>query len=217
MTMRKAGGVLLTVLGLALLVSAFLLFFHNEGQDQRAGEASEELLEEVWGAIQVQENAESIDLPPLPSGEPEAQQEYAAELSREKTMMTRDGYEILGVLRIPALELALPVMAAWDTSRLELAPCRQFGAAETDDLVIAGHNYKAHFRELDKLTDGDVVYFMGVDGIEISYQVAEVSLVMPEDVAAVRDSGFDLVLYTCTQSRGRRVTVFCNRTETPEA
>lgn len=215
--MHKAGGVLLAVLGLALLASALLLFFCNEGQDQRAGDASEELLEEVWGAIQAQENAESIDPPPLPTEEPEAQQESAAVLSGEKTLMTRDGYEILGVLRIPALELVLPVMTTWDTSRLELAPCRQFGAAETDDLVIAGHNYKAHFRELDKLTDGDVVYFMGVDGVEISYQVAEVSLVLPEDVAAVRDSGYALTLYTCTQSRARRVTVFCNRTEAPEA
>ena len=44
-----------------------------------------------------------------------------------------DGYDYIGTLTIPALELELPVMAQWDYDRLTIAPCRQFGTTQTDD------------------------------------------------------------------------------------
>ena len=35
----------------------------------------------------------------------------------------------------------------------------------------------------------------------------------PDEVEAVQNSGYDLVLYTCTYGGKTRVTVFCNRQE----
>ena len=67
---------------------------------------------------------------------------------------TINGYDYIGVLEIPALNLTLPIMADWDYDRLKIAPCRQFGSVETNDLVIAGHNYKTHFGYLDQLQVG---------------------------------------------------------------
>ena len=55
-------------------------------------------------------------------------------------------------------------MSDWDYGRLKMAPCRQFGSAATDDLVIAGHNYINHFGSLGMLKAGDSVTFTGTDG-----------------------------------------------------
>ena len=63
-------------------------------------------------------------------------------------------YEYIRVLDLPALNLSLPIMSDWDYERLKTAPCRQFGSAATDDLVIAGHNDINHFGSLGMLKAG---------------------------------------------------------------
>lgn len=125
-----------------------------------------------------------------------------------------DGYTYIGWLTIPDLELTLPVMADWDYKRLKLAPCRHFGAVETDDLVIAAHNYKTHFGRLSALTLGAVVTFTDLEGTETIYTLQKLDTISPDDVAVVRNSAYDLVLYTCTPGGAKRVAAFCDRIST---
>ena len=125
----------------------------------------------------------------------------------------KTGYEYLGILEIPAIERKLPVMADWDYDRLTYAPCRHFGAVETDDLVIAGHNYNKHFGYLGKLTVGCAVYFTDMEGNCTEYSVVSKQKMDPDDVDPVQNSGHDLVLYTCTLGGASRITVFCDRVE----
>ena len=125
-----------------------------------------------------------------------------------------DGYEYVGYVEIPVLGLKLPVMSEWDYNRLKLAPCRQFGSSRTDDLVIAGHNYRRHFGYLKNLSAGDTVTFTDMEGILNTYRVAKIETLDPNQVDAVQNSGYALVLYTCTMSGKTRTTVFCSREET---
>ena len=104
-------------------------------------------------------------------------------------------------------------MAEWDYSRLQTAPCRQSGSALTDDMLIAAHNYSMHLGALNHLKPGDTVIFTNADGTQIIYSVAEIKVVDPKAVDAVINSGFDLVLYTCTYSGSTRLAVFCSRRE----
>lgn len=120
-------------------------------------------------------------------------------------------YEYLGVLSLPSLGLELPVMADWDYDRLKLAPCRQFGSAEEDNLVIAGHNYIGHFANLGMMKAGDSVTFTTMDGAVNTYVVAKTDIISPEDTEKVSESGYALTLYTCTYGRQNRVTVYCER------
>ena len=124
---------------------------------------------------------------------------------------TINGYDYIGVLEIPALNLTLPIMADWDYDRLKIAPCRQFGSVETNDLVSAGHNYKTHFGYLDQLQVGDAVNFTDVNGKVTVYHVELTSILQPDDVDAVQNSGYPLVLYSCTYSGKTRLTVFCKK------
>lgn len=134
-------------------------------------------------------------------------------LDPEMPTVVINGYAYVGYLELPTLELKLPVMSKWDYTRLQIAPCRQFGSSRTDDLVIAAHNYQNHFGRLKELVVGDAVTFTDIEGIVNTYSVERVETLNPTEVDAVQNSDHDLVLYTCTKGGKTRVTVFCDRTE----
>jgi sortase A len=124
-----------------------------------------------------------------------------------------DGYGYIGYLTVPALNMSLPIMAEWDYTRLKIAPCRQFGTAAGNDLVIAGHNYTSNFGNLKTLQVGDAVYFTDVDGKVISYEVSATEILQPTQVEEMRNSSWDLTLYTCTYGGRERVTIRCKQVQ----
>lgn len=200
---KKTAGLVLAAAGAVLILSALLLLFHNRQEDRQAGERSQAVLEELRRV--------ATDDATLPAGSLAATEGPEATQVPEMPTVQIDGYDYIGTLTIPALELELPVMAQWDYDRLTIAPCRQFGTTQTDDLVIAAHNYIVHFGLLYQLSPGDTVAFRGVDGAEIDYAVAEVSTLAPDEVEAVQNSGYALTLYTCTSGGVARTVVFCDR------
>ncbi len=202
--MPKKIGIAIVAVGAVLILSALLLFFYNCQEDVQAGQEAESLLENVEAVIEANKR-KAADTGKQPGDDPSAAPDSQAML---------DGYEYAGYIEIPVLGLKLPVMSEWDYNRLKLAPCRQFGSSRTDDLVIAGHNYKRHFGYLKNLSAGDTVTFTDMDGILNTYRVAKIETLDPNQVDAVQNSGYALVLYTCTMSGKTRTTVFCSREET---
>ena len=194
--MPKKSGVILISLGAVLILAALLLFLYNRGEDRRAGQEAESLLEDARSAM-----AADTD--------PEPQEELAEEIT----------YDYAGVITIPDLSLELPVIDQWSYARLKVAPCRQSGAAADGDLVIAAHNYKSHFGYLDRLEPGASVIFTDMEGTVYRYAVEEIRQLEPEDVEdvfSVFSSEYPLVLYTCTPGGKARVAVFCRWAETAE-
>ena len=194
--MPKKSGVILISLGAVLILAALLLFLYNRGEDRRAGQEAESLLEDARSAM-----AADTD--------PEPQEELAEEIT----------YDYAGVIAIPDLSLELPVIDQWSYARLKVAPCRQSGAAADGDLVIAAHNYKSHFGYLDRLEPGASVIFTDMEGTVYRYAVEEIRQLEPEDVedvSSVFSSEYPLVLYTCTPGGKARVAVFCRWAETTE-
>lgn len=208
--MPKKTGIVFVVIGAVLMLSALLLFFYNQSEDAQAGQEAQTILGEVQSAISQQKAAETQT---APAEETDPAQEDAALPPPEETpsAVLIDGYEYIGILSIPDLSLELPVMDDWDYSRLKLAPCRQFGSVRTDDLVIAAHNYKHHFGALRKLETGARITFTDMEGGETAYLVKQSETLDPTAVDAVQNSGYDLVLYTCTYGGSSRVAVFCDR------
>lgn len=198
---KKTAGLVLAVTGAVLIISALLLFFHNLQEDQQAGDQSQWVLEEMR---QLEDNEADTSLPASTTAPTEV-------LPAEMPTVHINGYDYIGTLSVPSLELELPVMAQWDYDRLKIAPCRQFGSSRTDDLVIAAHNYQNHFGRLKELSRGDTVVFTDVDSIVNTYSVEKVETLAPTEIDAVQSSGYDLVLYTCTIGGKTRVAVFCNR------
>ena len=209
MNVPKKAGIVFVVVGAVLILSALSLFFYNQNEDAQAGQEAENLLSQVQAVIPEPETEPST----VPDETTPSETVPEETLGPEMPEVTIDGYGYVGYLSIPDLELELPVMSEWDYDRLRVAPCRQFGSSRTDDLVIAAHNYKSHFGNLSQLLSGSTVHFTDMDGIENTYEVVKIETLPPDAVDAVQNSGYDLVLYTCTPGGKTRVTVFCSRVE----
>lgn len=194
--MSKKSGMIFILSGTVLVLSALSLFLWNRLEDERAGEQAEKVLEELEDSIGKEKTL-------LPAEE---------EISKPETILV-DGYEYIGSLKIPALELELPVMSQWDYKRLKIAPCRESGSAMTDDLVIAAHNYNSHFGRLQYLQPGNQIFFEEVNGTMHTYCVESCQILQPNQTEAVLLSEYDLVLYTCTKGGATRVVIYCSRAE----
>ena len=216
--MPKRADIIIIAVGAVLILSALLLLLYNRYADARAGREAETLLAGVEAAISSQAAAEQGKTRPRgqetrPTGEKNGTEPTAAEaLDPEMPVAMLEGYGYVGYVEIPALGLKLPVMSDWDYTRLEIAPCRQFGSSRTDDLVIAAHNFESHFGRLKEMSLGNTVTFTDMAGIVNTYRAEMIETLSPKDVEAVQNSDYDLVLYTCTRDGQERVAVFCNRT-----
>ena len=191
--MKSKIGILLMTTGVVLIVSALLLLFYNFKEDDAAGSSAE---------IAVENLLEEIPSSPLEN--PETDAEAAEEIEI-------DGYRYIGVLTIPALHLELPILSGWNYEYLKIAPCRYYGSAQTDDLVIAAHNYRSHFGRLSQLNAGDAVFFKDANGVVHRYAVVSKEIIQPTDVETMLNKENDLTLFTCTYRGSSRMTVRCER------
>lgn len=191
------------------MLSALLLLLYNGYEEYRAGQKAELLLDDIQSVIAKPE----FPAPTTEIGTEGMESTGETEtLPVELPVVMIDGYECIGYISIPDLKLELPVISEWNYSFLKIAPCRHFGSSRTDDLVIAAHNYKTHFGSLSELEIGAEVCFTDMDGIENHYTLKRLDTLTPDAVDAVQNSGYDLVLYTCTSSGTTRLVAFCDRT-----
>ena len=196
--MRKPSlGTVCIVLGVLLMLVAGGLYAYNRYEDAHAGAEAQTVVQDL--EEKVVEKTET------------AAESTPEEMTAELPSVFVDGYDYVGVLTIPALDLRLPVMQDWSYPKLKIAPCRQYGSSRTNDLVIAAHNYETHFGKIGTLAVGDEIRFTDMDGIDNYYSVQKVEVHDPTDVDAVKNSGHDLVLYTCTYGGKTRIVVFCDR------
>lgn len=182
-------------LGLLLILAALALTGYNLCQQRRAAETVQQLVTELE--------------PEAPAGSVVP----AYQITPEMEMPTQriDGRDYIGTLRIPALGLELPIISRWSYPDLRIAPCRYQGSAYTDDLILAGHNYPAHFGNLKTLQPGMEVTFTDMDDNQFRYQVAALETLEPTAIEEMRAGEWDLTLFTCTIGGQSRVTVRCER------
>lgn len=190
--MRRKIAVTLMITGFVLILSAAALLFYNYNENKKAEEQSQALMNNLKDYIAQHES----------NFVPDA-------FEKEMTIVDIDGYGYIGYLYIPDLEADLPVMADWDYTRLKISPCRYYGSTYTDNLVIAAHNYASHFGYIGNLQKGAYIMFTDMDSNVTTYQVTSVELLNPTDVDKVKDTGDDLILYTCTYGGAQRITVRC--------
>ncbi len=189
---HKIGSVCMA-LGAVLVAMALSLFFWNRYTDKQAGESAQQILSQILTQAESDTSANSTDS------------------AADTESVEIDGYPYIGYITIPDLNLELPVMSDWDDTRMKLSPCRYAGAAKTNDLVIAGHNYTRHFGRLSKLSQGDKIYFTDMHGNRNCYAVQAIEALAPTAVEEMTSGEFALTLFTCNYSGQSRIAVRCNR------
>ena len=219
---RNRKGTLWMVCGLILIAAALALAGYNIADEKQAAASASQALAQLQAEIPVVSAAQTEQ---TSAGEPEdtpvSQPDTAGEveipdhiLNPEMDMpeQTVNGWNYIGFLEIPALELSLPIISRWSDAALKAAPCRYVGSAYTNDLVIAGHNYRSHFANLKNVPEGSPVYFTDMDGNRFSYEVTLIETLHSTDVEEMQSGDWDLSLFTCTMNGQYRATVRCNLT-----
>ena len=195
--MRRWIGVICIFLGVVCILSSACLVVYNQMEDKSAEEMAQSLLKDVQNII---------DDPQLELPLPDDTQKAPSEMATVKV----EGYDCIGILSIPVLDLELPVLTDWSYAKLKKAPCHYYGSYYEKDFVIAAHNYKSHFGRLSELQTGDIVFFTDMNGETYYYEVALLETLPKEATKEMITGGFDLSLYTCTPGGASRVTVRCN-------
>ena len=133
-------------------------------------------------------------------------------LDPEMEMPTRaiDGWDYVGILEIPDLNLSLPIINEWSYPALKVAPCRYEGTAYKKNMVIAAHNYQSHFAKLHELAVGAEIFFTDMAGNRFSYVLAQHEVLQPTDVEEMCSGEWPLTLFTCTVDGQARITLRCD-------
>lgn len=196
---KRRFGVILVIIGVICLAAAVFLIVYNIVNGLRAESFSRTVVSEIEEYI-----AEN---------ETEQQNETAPTKTEQNKVYDRifEGYSYTGYLTIPDLSLKLPVMSDWSYERLNLSPCRYSGSVETNDLVIAAHNYDSHFGRISELSNGAQVLFTDLNGSTERYEVVSVDTLNPVEIEKMTSGDYDLSLFTCTTSGMARVTVRCDK------
>ncbi|MGM9590615.1 MAG: sortase [Faecousia sp.] len=202
----------LILLGLLLIAAALFLTAYNLYDEQRAGQSAMQAIDQLGDLLPPEAPHKTVT---EPSGEQETLAFYDQTMlpdyvlcpDMEMPVETINGIDYIGVLRIPALELELPIISQWNYKNLKTAPCRYSGSAYLNNLIICAHNFASHFGNLKKLSEGTIATFTDMDGNVFTYNLVERETLQPTDVEAMESGDWDLTLFTCTVGGKTRVTI----------
>ena len=206
--MKNKKGIGLIIIGILFIFAAGGLSIYNLIEDRNAKDFSEKAASLLEGQIVIKEDSavyENVAEAEIP--------DYILNPEMDMPEEEIDGIKYIGTLSIPKIDLLLPVISEWSYPNLKIAPCRYFGSAYLDNLVIAAHNYKSHFKELENLSPGDEIVFMDMDGNKFCYFVAAKEVLPPEAAEEMTNGEWDLTLFTCNATGTFRVAVRCDKTE----
>ena len=201
-----------TMLGFSLWETRVSGWMAQRSQDRlraefATGATTPELLE-TWGATVREIPLDSADK--TPSGTTPAQVPAAPVVPQ----LPPTG-QLVGQLRIPAIDLDWMVVAGTDSKTLRKGPgAWLYGAfpGAPGNATLSAHRttYGGPFRRLGDLKEGDQVFFTSPGGVESVFQVRGIGVVAPADVFVTDDvPGVRLTLLTCDPpgSAARRLVI----------
>lgn len=177
--------------GLLLLAAAFFIAGYNIWDESRALREKERVLSQ------------------MEFGTAEFKKLYEIYPDMEMPEFEIDGQIYIGKLSIPDLNLELPVLSEWDERSLKTAPCRYAGSAYQNNMILAAHNYRCHFGNLDTISLGTSITFIDAWGNAFKYEASDIEILPDTAVEEMQAGEWDLTLFTCTYSGRDRVTVRC--------
>lgn len=182
----------LIILGILCILLSITLYIKNKYQELDTGKKSKEILDIIETKINVSDKEE-------------------IKSNTEDLVLNISGYDYIGVINIPSLNIKLPIMRETDYDRLAISPCKYYGNITTNDLVLCAHDYVNQFGKISNLKEDDIVIITDVLGNNYVYKVVLTEELNPTDITNMIDSPFDLTLYTCSYGALKRITVRCNR------
>ncbi len=126
---------------------------------------------------------------------------------------------ILGVIKIPKLNLSYTFFSGLNDDLLKISPCRFYGdlpnnnnSSINKNLCIAGHNYnnKQFFSQIDKLEVNDKIIIVDNFNNEYNFSVIKNYEVKNNDLSPIYENSsnkYELTLVTCNNINNNRIII----------
>ena len=122
---------------------------------------------------------------------------------------TLEGYEIIGTIEIPKIELKCPILDGVNKRILEIAVGKIYSVDDLNkpgNTVIYGHNYRntLFFSRNDELSNGDTIYILDQEGNKMEYKIFNIFETTASDTTFytrtpdMTEGKAEVTLSTCT-------------------
>ena len=139
--------------------------------------------------------------------------------SSTNEMPTYKGFNVVGTIEIPAINIEYPILEKVSKSSLETSVAMLYGSGinQVGNTVIVGHNYRngLFFSKNKRLNNGDKIYITDNSKNRLTYTIYNKFETTPEDASFYsRDTQGkpEITLSTCNDDSSRRLIIFA-RTE----
>ena len=129
--------------------------------------------------------------------------------------VTYKGYNVVGKIEIPAIELAYPILERTTPESIELAVSVLYGPGpnKVGNTTIVGHNYRngSFFGKNKQLNINDKIYITDTSGQKLQYNIYNIYETSPDDSDFItRDTAgkTEISLSTCTDNSKKRLIVW---------
>lgn len=125
-----------------------------------------------------------------------------------------DGYKVLGIIRIPKINLEYPILNETTDISMKKSITKFWGPElnQIGNLSLAGHNNKdgTMFGRIKKLKNGDIIEIEDLYKNTVQYQIFNIYVIDPNDVTCVESvdpNTKEVTLITCTNGNRNRLIV----------
>ena len=123
-----------------------------------------------------------------------------------------DGYKVLGIIRIPKIDLEYPILNKTTNVSMKKSITKFWGPElnEIGNLTLAGHNNRdgTMFGKVKKLEIGDIIEIQDLYKNTVQYQIFDMYVIEPNDVSCVKSvdpNAKEVTLITCTNGNKNRL------------
>lgn len=196
-------------LGCCCILAAAALSAYNHWDTQRAAEESQRLTSSLENMLAAGGIANADLVAQVDKNIDAADEDLDA-----MAALSISGYDVCGVVSMPAINVELAVIRDWSYPNLTASACRYSGTPD-GQMILLAHNYHGHFGDIEDLVPGDEVTFTDVEGTVYTYQVAGTEIWATNQLREIISGDtWDLTMFTCTYSGNHRTVVRCVRTAT---
>lgn len=123
-----------------------------------------------------------------------------------------DGYKVLGIIRIPKIDLEYPILNETNKISMKKSITKFWGPNlnTVGNLTLAGHNNKdgTMFGKVKKLNIGDIIEIEDLYKNTVKYEIFDMYVIDPNDVSCVESvdaNTKEVTLITCTNGNKNRL------------
>lgn len=183
---------LLQKLGLVLVIASCAVLLGSEAVAARNRSAVQQITSQI-----------KASLPECAQGDPGSYSDTAM------PVLQIGGEDFGALLEVPLFGVVLPVGSSWEDGHISQYPCRFWGSAYDNTLIVGGSGRKGQLDFCGKLSLGDKLRITDMTGTQFSYEVVRIDRAKHADMDTLQKNICDLTLFARDSTSLDYIVVRC--------